>query len=81
MNTLPELNFSLLSGKGVEPGPFHCLLPPDLAHSAQLRDLLLHPNLSEIIDSDKDRFPHWLTLPPTLTANALQVTAGGFSEP
>jgi len=31
MNSLPELNFSVLAGKGVEPGPFHCLLPPDFA--------------------------------------------------
>lgn len=55
--------------------------PPDFARSAQLHDLFLHPNLSEITESDKDTFPHWLTLPPTLTANVLQVTPGGFSEP
>lgn len=37
----------------------------DFAHSVQLGDLLLHPNLSEIMGSDKHRFPPWLTLSPT----------------
>ena len=34
--------------------PTSWLCPPDFAHSAPLRDSLLHPNLREIIDSDKD---------------------------
>lgn len=52
MNTFAEPNLSLLSEKGVEPGPFHCFLPPDFAYSAQLRDLLFPLNLGEIIDPD-----------------------------